>query len=140
MSSKMLNIYTKIDVSHRLQHDYLLPSKPIQHPRDHDTIIYSTNWYETDKYIYEYNLKGNNKKQICKINKQIATINNGLFMDTDNEILYMFGNDVLAWVDLKSEQLKINNKKTSLVGCNTFPMAAYIPAPVHQCHILSNAG
>eukprot|EP01084_Bolivina_argentea_P288549 495265_1 len=68
----------------------------------------------------------------------------GQFIDSKNELLYIFGGDDSKQGQIKFGVFDLNTKKmntdteSALSNCGECPQSTYIPSPINECHILSN--
>eukprot|EP01084_Bolivina_argentea_P189505 325879_1 len=138
-------IFTKSDIGYILD-DYI--PKPSIHPNNNDVVILSTDSYDgpskiTEKTggVYEYNLKTSELNSICNCSSEMFSMHDhGQFIDTQTQTLYIFGQDSVATLDLKSNDLvlKNSNDQNPIRYCSNLPRPAYIPPPIHECHILNH--
>eukprot|EP01084_Bolivina_argentea_P247771 414501_1 len=77
--------------------------KPSHHPHNKDVVIISTNYFETSKGIYAYNIKSNTCNKICTYDKTFKLYNHGQFIDAKSELLYIFGYGKLGIFDLNTK-------------------------------------
>eukprot|EP01084_Bolivina_argentea_P284195 486965_1 len=76
--------------------DYYFPkpssSTKSYHPQNPDVVIISTAHYEgSKKGIYEYNLIQNTFNKIYTYDQTLKPESHGQFIDSKNELLYIFG-------------------------------------------------
>eukprot|EP01084_Bolivina_argentea_P028871 53621_1 len=121
---------------------YYVP-KPSYHPTNPDIVILSTDSTETHGGIYEYNIKTNKFNKIYSYGGLFLMLHGHTqFIDTQNELLYIFGEMNLHIFNLNTKTMNssqpsvINN--CSILGCIYFPKSVYIPSPIHESHIVSN--
>eukprot|EP01084_Bolivina_argentea_P311033 538329_1 len=82
-----------VKVKLQLKLDWYFP-KPSYHPQNPDVVIISTNYAEGDeKGIYEHNLIQNTFNKIYTYEQTFEPYNHGQFIDSKNELLYIFGGD-----------------------------------------------
>eukprot|EP01084_Bolivina_argentea_P106762 190975_1 len=75
--------------------------KPSHHPKNRDVIIISTLFLEGNKKgIYEYNMKNNTFNKIYTYKQGFEPQFHGQFIDSKNELLYIFGDDTFGIFDL----------------------------------------
>eukprot|EP01084_Bolivina_argentea_P127303 225160_1 len=115
-------------------------SSPSYHPKNKDVVIISTHWLESNKKgIYEYNTKQNTFNKIYTYDQTFKPDGHGQFIDSKNELLYIFGGDN-ATFGVFDLNIKVMNTDTesALSNCDECPQATYIPSPTNEYHILSN--
>ncbi len=113
--------------------------KPSYHPQNPDVVIISTSYYEgSKKGIYEYNLIQNTFNKIYTYDETFYPLCHAQFMDSKNELLYIFGGPSATFgvFDLNT---KIMNTDTESVlrDCRRYPKSTYVPSPINEYHILS---
>eukprot|EP01084_Bolivina_argentea_P036104 66827_1 len=78
--------------------------KPSHHPKNTDVVIISTDLHDctTQNTIYEYNLTQNTFNKMHTY-KQSFDHYHGQFIDSKNELLYIFGAGLLGIFDLNTK-------------------------------------
>eukprot|EP01084_Bolivina_argentea_P283499 485562_1 len=77
--------------------------KPKYHPQNQNVIIVSTDYEEgSKKGIYEYNLIQNTFNKIHVYDEAFQPSYHGQFIDSKNELLYIFGNHTFGIFDLNT--------------------------------------
>eukprot|EP01084_Bolivina_argentea_P054926 100730_1 len=124
-------------LEHTLKFVSYIP-KPSHHPTNKDVVIISTHCIEGNiRGIYEYNMKSNIFNKIYTYDPTFTPYGHGQFIDTKNELLYMFGHDKLGIFDLNTKIMTINTESV-LSDCRGYPQSTYIPSPINEYHILSD--
>eukprot|EP01084_Bolivina_argentea_P255250 429264_1 len=77
--------------------------KPSHHPKNQDVVIISTYEGSQKPGIYEYNLRFNTFNKIYAYQKAFKPYNQGQFIDSKNELLYIFYNGKLGIFDLDTK-------------------------------------
>eukprot|EP01083_Nonionella_stella_P199288 730866_1 len=100
-------------------------SKPSYHPKNKDVAIVSA-----DKGIYEYNTKTNTFNEIYTYDQTFNPEFHGQFIDSKNELLYIFGglNGTFGIFDLNTKIMNTNTESV-LRHCCGWPKSTYIPSP-----------
>ena len=121
-SSEIFNKLEKI----KSTFNYYIP-KPsyYQNNKQQSNIIISTHHQENNNKagIYSYNIDTNTINIIHKYHKNFNPYNHGQFLDTQNNIFYVFrgwNDDVFG--SLNMENMHFNHNKTNIIcKCGTFP-------------------
>eukprot|EP01084_Bolivina_argentea_P106761 190973_1 len=77
--------------------------KPSHHSKNKDVLIISTSYLEAlgnKKGIYEYNMKNNTFNKVYTYKQGFEPYYHGQFIDSKNELLYIFGDDTFGIFDL----------------------------------------
>eukprot|EP01084_Bolivina_argentea_P072017 130807_1 len=94
-------IFAKLQSEQKFVH-YV--QKPSYHSTNKDVIILSTSHVEGNaKGIYEYNIKKNTFTKIYTYKQGFKPRYHGQFIDSKNELLYIFGNGQLGIFDLNTK-------------------------------------
>eukprot|EP01084_Bolivina_argentea_P283500 485563_1 len=94
------SIFVKVEFE--LKFRYHIP-KPSYHPQNQNVVIVSTSCGEAyKKGIYEYNLKQNTFNKIHTYKQTFKPVRHGQFIDSKNELLYIFGNHTFGIFDLNT--------------------------------------
>eukprot|EP01084_Bolivina_argentea_P311035 538333_1 len=129
-----------VKLNFSLKFDGYFP-KPSHHPKNTDVVIISTDCEEDCCGIYEYNLTKNTFNKIYSYilygsqRQEFYPFYHGQFIDSKNELLYMFGCGEFGIFDLNTNVI---NPKNTLCICSDCPQSKYIPSPINELHILSN--
>eukprot|EP01084_Bolivina_argentea_P034770 64401_1 len=103
------NIFVKLNCS--LKFDGYIP-KP--HPENSDVVIISTGFIEdndlVNEGIYEYNLTKNTFNEIYAYKQGFEPDCHGQFIDSKNELLYIFGLGTFGIFDLNTNVMNANTK------------------------------
>eukprot|EP01084_Bolivina_argentea_P026228 48751_1 len=84
---------TFVKAEFELKLDFYFP-KPAYYPQNPDVVIISTDYEEGNKKgIYEYNLTQNTCNKIYTYHPTFQPYEHGQFIDSKNELLYIFGGD-----------------------------------------------
>eukprot|EP01084_Bolivina_argentea_P283501 485564_1 len=85
------------------QQSYWYIPKPCYHPQNQNVVILSTNYDEGSKTgIYEYNLTKNTFNKVHTYKQTFEPDGHGQFIDSKNELLYIFGNHTFGIFDLNT--------------------------------------
>eukprot|EP01084_Bolivina_argentea_P289064 496270_1 len=87
--------------------------QPSYHPKNKNVVIISTHYVTHNKGIYEYNLTQNTFSKMYTYDQTFRPSFHGQFIDSKNELLYIFGGGTFGIFDLNT---KVMNSKTE----NTF--------------------
>eukprot|EP01084_Bolivina_argentea_P064465 117575_1 len=113
--------------------------KPSHHPKNKDVVRISTHYLEGNKKgIYEHNMKNNTFNKIYSYEQGFKPSYHGQFIDSKNELLYIFGLETFGIFDLNTNVMNANTKNT-LGDCSEFPKSTYIPSPINELHILADS-
>eukprot|EP01084_Bolivina_argentea_P127304 225161_1 len=130
-------IFNKLEIECTQKFSYYFP-KPSYHPTKKDVVIVSTNCLEqASKGIYEYNIQRNAFNKMYTYEQEFQPFNHGQFIDSKNELLYLFRDDTFGIFDLNTKEMNTNTKSV-LRDCRNLPQSTYIPSPRNEYHILSN--
>eukprot|EP01084_Bolivina_argentea_P145606 255175_1 len=104
--------------------------KPSYHSKNKDMIIISTDYWEGNKKgIYECNTKRNTFNKIYTYKQGFEVFSpslHGQFIDSKNELLYIFGHGKLGIFDLNSKVMNTNTT-SALRDCRRCHQSTYIP-------------
>eukprot|EP01084_Bolivina_argentea_P199257 340986_1 len=116
---------TFVKAEFELKFNHLFP-KPSYHPQNPDVVIISTNYHESKEGIYEYNLIQNTFNKIHTYDQTFEPECHGQFIDSKNELLYIFGYGTFGIFDLNTKVMNTNTESV-LRNCQGFPQSTYIP-------------
>eukprot|EP01084_Bolivina_argentea_P199258 340988_1 len=106
--------------------DFYCP-KPSYHPQNPVAVIISTDYDEGNKKgIYEYNLIQHTFSKIYTYDQTLKPEYHGQFIDSKNELLYIFGYGTFGIFDLNTKVMNTNTESV-LRNCQGFPQSTYIP-------------
>eukprot|EP01084_Bolivina_argentea_P199256 340985_1 len=109
-----------------LKLDFHIP-KPSYHPQNPDVVIVSTDYDQGNrKGIYECNLIQNTFNKIHTYDQTFEPECHGQFIDSKNELLYIFGYGTFGIFDLNTKVMNTNTESV-LRNCQGFPQSTYIP-------------
>eukprot|EP01084_Bolivina_argentea_P238495 400661_1 len=134
MSLSDIFVDCKLEVALKFGHWFPRPS---YHPKNKEVVIISPGQLEGNKKgIYEFNLIKNTFTKIHTYKQGFNPSRHGQFIDSKNELLYIFGNGQSGIFDLNTNILNTNTQ-SALRDCNECPQSTYIPSPINEYHILT---
>eukprot|EP01084_Bolivina_argentea_P107975 192998_1 len=102
----LLVTFVKLECEQKF--DWCFP-KPSYHPKNKDVVILSTSTSEENKKgIYEYNTRRNTFNKVYTYDKTFKPVIYGQFIDSKNELLYIFGDGELGIFDLTTKIMNTN--------------------------------
>eukprot|EP01084_Bolivina_argentea_P036105 66828_1 len=127
-------VFVKVKCEQKVIINYYMP-KPSHHPKNKDVVIISTDYWEEQNGIYEYNIKNNTFNKIYTYDKTFEPYDHGQFIDEKNELLYIFGREELGIFDLNTKIMNTNTKSVLRnIYCRYGPQSTYIPSTINETH------